>query len=258
MLKDRDLTASSHPFTEKVAGSTEVPASSSAGKEILRDLTHWCERRNSIREVLHRSFPTPQGIDLLIAQKFRMETAKPIFDLNEVMSVHASVQKTQEFLPCSRMPVVKMDDGRHVLQQSGWWGGSAACVAMLKLDNGHDLDTMQILFSRFGCSQARSEELERCGMGVVHFCRTADLHFHEPESSLRILEGAISRRGPAIVSLYPETLGIHAVIADSIDLDAGLVDLREPYHGWCISVCTEAFLKQLCGPLDIIQLSGSS
>jgi hypothetical protein len=150
--------------------------------------------------------------------------------------------------------------GEHVLQQVGWWGCSAATVQMIRLDYGMEPDPMELLLSHLGNGSSRTHQLELSGFQVFHFSKNFGAAVSFRRNDIPLLEDLIDQNGSAIVTVYPNKLGIHAIIIDSLSRNDGEVRIRDPFHGWSVTVPPAALRRLLRGPLDIVQvkLAGSS
>lgn len=73
--------------------------------------------------------------------------------------------------------------------------------------------------------------------------------FYSHASNLSELREVIMKNGSAIVSI--EVTGVHAVVVDDISQDLSKVRLRDPYHGWEITVTAEAFVKAWEGKYSV-------
>ncbi len=65
-------------------------------------------------------------------------------------------------------------------------------------------------------------------------------------NSLQELQDIIAKNGSAIVTLIGE-VGGHVIVVDDVDLKTSKIRIRDPYHGWEITITDKAFLKEWKG-----------
>lgn len=172
----------------------------------------------------------------------------PLFRDNEVREIQEVNQSTQG-LPQSFNGRTTID-GRTVIQQVGFRGCTAAVTSMLIGDhtrNGHHVapERIQILLQNLKRRNLYSEgtmeaDFRQAGLTPIR------VPFPQNTSRIESLSQAILTNGPAVVDPNSE-IGNHVVIVDSIDMNRGLARLRDPFHGWSITVTTEALSSRITG-----------
>lgn len=76
-------------------------------------------------------------------------------------------------------------------------------------------------------------------------------------NSLKTLRDQLLEYGSAIVSIIDPQAGCHSIIVDEVSKDLKQVRLRDPYHGWKITVSAEAFQSRWKGQ-TVIQIENKS
>lgn len=124
---------------------------------------------------------------------------------------------------------------KHVIQQQATRGCTAAAVTMLLLDHGKEPNRKYLVSTNLGNTTSMTRGIREAGL---------EAFVHEISPTLSGLRQAIISRGSAIVTLDIEECGGHVVVVDEITESLDHVTLRDPYHGWAITVSGEVFLKQ--------------
>lgn len=133
--------------------------------------------------------------------------------------------------------------GKAIIQQQGTRGCTAATAAMLIMDNGKQPDIQQLRIRNLGNDEDQIRDIENAGL----------IPLTNHAATLSELRDLLSRHGSAIASVHDQ-LGGHVVVVDEISEDLSQVRLRDPYHGWEITVKSEAFFKEWQGG-EVIQVS---
>lgn len=139
--------------------------------------------------------------------------------------------------------IAKGVNGKAVIQQQATRGCTAACVAMLQADHGKAVDWDELMLCNLGDIDTMRWSLEASGLKVLT----------ERIESFDQLQEQIRLNGPAIVSVNTG-YGSHRIIVDSIAFDQFSAIIREPYHGWQITVTGKALKTALELPSTIIQI----
>lgn len=134
-----------------------------------------------------------------------------------------------------------------IIQQQATRGCTAAATAMLILERGGPVDTHRILNTNLAESKVEIPQwIREAGLNSI----VTDL-----DDKLETLQKLIQTNGSAIVSIDSD-LGGHVVVVDNISEDLDKVRLRDPYHGWEITVSGDTFMSQK--PLHCIQIIDNS
>ena len=176
----------------------------------------------------------------------------PCFTDEEIVTVdklseETEIGKATFFVPGSNF--VRQEGGIHayktsygtsVIQQQGLRGCPAGAASMLIQDHGKKVSITDLIRSNLGDDNT-----------VIGMITNADLiHHYTPKLSLKELPQLLSAHGPAIVGIWDPILFGHYIIVDAI-VD-GKAWIRDPFHGWAITVTLEALKKR--SPTSAIQI----
>lgn len=126
--------------------------------------------------------------------------------------------------------------GKAIIQQQATRGCTAATAAMLIMDNGKQPNLHQLMRRNLGTDDDQIRDIENTGLKAIT----------QPANTLQELQGLLIENGSAIVAVNVK-LGGHVIVVDEISEDLAKVRLRDPYHGWEITVTSKAFLKEWHG-----------
>jgi hypothetical protein len=175
------------------------------------------------------------------------------FEDHEINAVHQIINdKTIDTIP-----ILYTQHQKAIVQQIGKRGCTAAAAYMLILDRIPDYN--------YGYGALRS-----CDIGNEASIKTsidkAQLKMKSTliqesnfENVLNTLKHFINVDGSAIVDINHPKYGQHVVIVDAVENNTQnqpvSLRLRDPYHGWEITVKAEAFIKYITNPTSIIQIA---
>jgi hypothetical protein len=133
---------------------------------------------------------------------------------------------------------------RAIVQQQASSGCTAAAAAMLIIDH-QGIPNIFNLKIRYVANNER----------IIRDIKEAKLKNFQPlkthVQSLEELALCIKKNGSAIVSISDEDAGAHSIVVDEISSEG--IRLRDPYHGWAITVTKNAFKKRFIEN-DVIQI----
>lgn len=146
--------------------------------------------------------------------------------------------------PIERFETLKSSDvvvrytkhNKPIIQQQATRGCTAAVTAMLIKEHGGEVDLHKLKNTNLGNEEKMRTTLEGAGFKVL-------LHTPEPMNYLQELRKYLQAHGSAIVSVG-SSIGGHVMIVDEVSSSFDQVRLRDPYHGWEITVKAEAFLRE--------------
>lgn len=145
------------------------------------------------------------------------------FEVNEESKVYATFTK----------------HNKAIIHQQARRGCTAATAAMLIFDNGKKPDLQKLRSTNLGNDESQISDIEDVGLTALESdCK-----------DLKQLREAIMNKGSCIATTR-NALGGHVVV-DHVSEDLSKIRLRDPYHGWEISVTQEAFLKEWSGGIII-------
>jgi hypothetical protein len=170
--------------------------------------------------------------------KNRNENVQCFHD-KDIVQIHTIVEK--EFVT-DNLTIFKSENGKWVIQQQALRGCTAAAVAMLIHDRGESINIESLFKTNLG-NKASMERLISATNLLAH---TQEIQ------NVKELKAVIDAQGSAIVSISDVNLGGHVVVVDEISKKG--VRLRDPYHGWEITVTLEALKKVLPNPSRAITI----
>lgn len=135
------------------------------------------------------------------------------------------------------------DDNKAIIQQQATRGCTAAVAAMLIKDQGGDVDIASLEERNLGTNEDIKEYIRTAGFEPIDFGNSRDL---------QELRKNLLKNGSGIVSITDPEIGGHVIVVDEVSADLQRVRLRDPYHGWKITVTSEAFLSRF--PINLIQI----
>lgn len=166
--------------------------------------------------------------------------------IKKVMILEATFDKGSAYVLCPAIYATYTKYNKTIIKQLGIRACTAACAAMLIVDhnkkpNGHEMQP------NLGGDDAILRAIKEAGLTPLETSTTKDL---------KSLRDAINKNGPAIVSVDPGSGG-HVIVVDDISEDLKQVRLRDPWHGWEITIKAEAFEKAWSTGNSIIQIPSS-
>lgn len=199
----------------------------------------------------NRLFPPIGFNDTVSIQNGIFKSLHPsikVFKNKEIQTVHRGdfIQPATIDDRIAPFEVTRNELGKHVLQQQSTRGCTAGAVAMLLLDHQQKIDPEEMANSNLGMDHEMISLLKLAGLHPVH---------SKPSSSGNPyiwLQDKVKINGSAIVTLDSDRMGAHVIIVDLVS-DEG-VRLRDPYHGWDITVTVEGFMKYWQPRSGIIQV----
>jgi hypothetical protein len=135
-----------------------------------------------------------------------------------------------------------------IILQQGVSGCTAAAAAMLIMDAGGKPSIRELLNRNLGFDDNIMTDIREAKLNPINT---------ETGKNLKELrELLIKNNSSAIVSVGGEADN-HVLVVDAISKDLSQVRVRDPFHGWEITVTAEAFLRRWHGG-KAIQIVGSS
>jgi hypothetical protein len=128
------------------------------------------------------------------------------------------------------------ENGKAILLQQSIRGSSAASSAMLILDH-KKIPCIRTIKSRDLNNFYVRKHLENSNL-------RASLSLISSDDPLSKLRQRLLKSGSGMISVIGPLLTGHSIVIDEIAEDLNTVRLRDPYHGWEITVTKEAFLKR--------------
>ncbi len=155
---------------------------------------------------------------------------------------------SQHKLSIDGIPYGRTTDGRIVMQQQGQRGCVATATTMLAMDNGGRPDTGWVKACNLSNLEEASRSLERSGLSPIYTNR----HGNKQEIG-RQLETLIAQNGSGVLSIGGE-IGGHVVAIDSFSMQDNTAIIRDPFHGWSITVPADSILRRMGNHLELVQV----
>lgn len=159
-------------------------------------------------------------------------------DLKKIKEANRSHLQLNE-----KLEVLYTTHNKPIIQQQNSRDATMAATAMLILEHGGFIQTHQILYPEpLHAKSDINTWIKQAGFNPV----TTDI-----DNNLEKLRKCVEEDGSAIVSLRSQ-IGSHVVLVDEVSADLSQVRLRDPFHGWEVTVSGESFIKQ--NPAYCIQI----
>lgn len=139
------------------------------------------------------------------------------------------------------------ESGKHVILQQALKSCVPTCVAMLILDHGETPNY----------ELCRTTNLANSDQAVV-WLKKAKLESRIskiPEDNTKeFLSECLKAHGPGILGIHHPSISAHVVVLDEISLETNEAVIRDPFHGWMISVKLDALIPWVKNE-DFIQIT---
>ena len=155
------------------------------------------------------------------------------------------IRSAKEFLGSNIEEKVQVNFTKYkkpIIQQAATRGCAAAAAAMLIMERGGPVDTHSILSTNLANEDRILQWIQEAGLNPV---------MTKLNNQLETLKKLILANGSAIVSINGD-IGGHNIVVDHISDDLSRVRLRDPYHGWEITVSGKTLMSQK--PIYCIQI----
>lgn len=136
-----------------------------------------------------------------------------------------------------------------ILQQNALHSATATCIDMLCLDKGKAVSF--IASEDFSHTHQIARKLESKGLSAK-ISKIPQAIKMQPALFMETLKHYIFLKGSFIIGVESDTIGPHAIIIDEVSECLKYIRLRDPYHGWEITIKRKAILKSLTN--KIIQI----
>lgn len=148
--------------------------------------------------------------------------------------------------PASAIPVGIYSDHKVMIQQQGTRGCVAACAAMMMEDRQRHWKMDRLAKTNLANEKHLLSWLKQAEL---------DAAIHEIQEGICELESFIKQHG-SISCMISGELGGHAIILDQIDSNQATI--REPFHGWRITISTRLFMTMAGKKMTIVYVKSSA
>lgn len=154
-----------------------------------------------------------------------------------VLKRHVMCYVDCESYPASSKVVALTKDGKHIVWQQAIRSCVPTAISMIALDRGKVFLAKEITYP-VTSTQTMFRYIRKAGFEpVVHVLRGAAI------DKVRALEALIAQTGSGLLHLIHPDLKSHMVVLDEISLEKRRVTLREPYHGYMITISLLPFMN---------------
>lgn len=190
------------------------------------------DQADEANPVQTRRKPPLSLVDTMISVNDGMISAHPSADLfsdDEIVEKLPILQRIHQ----ENVVIRFTEHGKAIILQQAQRGCTAAAAAMLIMDHGKTPNLKELRYRNLGSSQEEIRDIEKAGLKALEV----------KVDNLTELGSEIRKNGSAIVTLYG-AIGAHVVVVDEVLESDQRVRLRDPFHGWEITVTSAAFLKE--------------
>lgn len=179
----------------------------------------------------------PKAIAHLTAgDVFRPEEILVPHDFSEIAPLSGEVLGGAGIIPADTIIKGRAKDGKWVIFQQGATGCSAGASACLMMDNGVVPDIASLKARVSSPYTIIATDLQNKGLPVIQTPVSL-------ATSLADLRAIIRRNGSLALRISLAAGNGHAIVVDQVSDDLNTVRLRDPWHGWDITVTAESFLR---------------
>ena len=148
--------------------------------------------------------------------------------------------------------VAVTEQGRHVILQQAVKSCGPSCAAMLILDHGKKPDYDTIKHVSLSNTDQVAKWIEDAGLQS----KKTDLSA-EKEDKVGALIKCLNKDGPGVLSIYHDEIHGHFIVLDAISIDDHTAMIRDPFHGWALTMKLNALIPWICSK-DFIQVKSMS
>lgn len=180
------------------------------------------------------------GLSPLVAK----EAQNNLFADAEILEVH-QVMRTEKDKSGSYLEISFSKNGKAIIQQQAAKGCSAGATAMLIYDKGKAISVQDMLKRSLAGTDSMVADIEKAGLQAKV---TKDLSFDA-------LSASIEKDGSAILYIEGKEGEIkgHFIVLDELTMTQARI--RDPYHGWEITVTRQALEERYVSPGTVIQIA---
>lgn len=130
-----------------------------------------------------------------------------------------------------------------IIQQSSILSAFSACLQMLLVDKD-EASKKDVLIKSISSIEESLSEITRLGL-IGKLSAIPESVQRQPALFMETLKHYIFLRGPLIIGVDLDHIGSHFIIVDHVSDCFKFLRIRDPYHGWEITVKRKALIKKL-------------
>ncbi len=194
-----------------------------------------------------RKYPPVSLVDTirLVSTKDRIQVEPlhgpcNIFSDEEIVSLHEVVMTTHQE---DGLNIDYSTDLKAIIQQQSLRGCAMASAAMLLKDFGVSPSFDTLSNANLGDDELIKAEFRKYGFDAIK------TEFKD----INQLRQSIEKYGSCELTISDPLVGWHSIVVDSVTEDLLFTTLRDPYHGWQITINSEALIAR--APTTMIHLA---
>lgn len=133
--------------------------------------------------------------------------------------------------------IARTENGKHVILQQAAKSCVPTCVAMIVLDHGKTPDYEAISKTNLPKKEQASVWVKKAGLTPVL------TELEDPQNTTKVLIQCLQENGPGILQISQSKLSGHTIVLDAISETANTAIIRDPFHGWSLTIRLDALLS---------------
>ena len=129
------------------------------------------------------------------------------------------------------------ENGKHVILQQAVKSCVPTCIGMLALDHGKPVNYEAIKIINLANQDDAIRWTKEAGLTPKITMLFTEIN-HEA-----ILTQCLKENGPGMLAIDHPILGGHAIIVDSMSRDTNTANIRDPFHGWALTIRLDDLLS---------------
>jgi hypothetical protein len=131
------------------------------------------------------------------------------------------------------------DNGKHVILQQTAKSCVPSCVAMLVLDHGKTPNYEAIKSTYLATKDAAIQWVKEAGLNPEVTTITGTPKHRVAQT----LKEAIQKHGSGVLTISHPKIGFHDIVLDEISIETNSAIIRDPFHGWCLTIKLDSLLS---------------
>lgn len=139
------------------------------------------------------------------------------------------------------------EQGKHIILQQTVASDVPTCLAMLILDHGKQPNYKTLRINDL----ANTKQAIEWAKEVQLECLVTEISMENP---IELLSKCLSEKGPGMLLLDHPTLDEHVVILDEISTEKKEAVIRDPFHGWMVTIKLDVLTTWIPLNADFVQI----